>query len=87
MNGDKEDSFKLVFYLGYLRTIDMRGKLYKDVKATLILLSIVGVMVGIGLFARYGTEEQKIIFIQILAVAFCLVVVIAAWLMIRTLID
>lgn len=27
LNGDKKDSFKLVFYLGYLKTIDMKGEI------------------------------------------------------------
>lgn len=83
LNGGKRVSFKLVSYLGYLKIINMN----KDLKATLILLGIIGLITGIYLFGRYASEDAKLYFVLTLFGLMAASLLFAIWKVIRLMID
>ena len=66
---------------------NMNKKLYKDILAVGILLSIIGFMTGVGFFARYASEQAKEYFLKGLLVCLILFFLFAMFKLIRLMID
>ena len=60
---------------------------YKDLKATAILLAIIGSLTGISCFVRYAPHEYVEFFFKSIAVLIILVLLLIIWKFIRILLD
>lgn len=62
-------------------------KYYKDIKATLILITMVSIFGGFIYFVIHATPQQGEMLIKTLGVMFAIVTLFAFWKLIRMLLD